>query len=67
MQRAFLVFLNCLKQAGVETTKHLLDNKVSNKIKEPIRDTCKLELVPPDCHCRNITEMAIKTFKQYYF
>lgn len=34
-------------------------------MKELIRDISNLELMPPDCHCQNIAEMAIKTFKQH--
>ena len=35
-------------------------------MKELIRDTCELELVPPGCHRRNIAEVAIKAFKQHF-
>ena len=50
MKRAYLVLLQRLKRAGVVPTKHVLDNEISHNMKELIKDTCKLELVPPDCH-----------------
>ena len=55
-----------LQRAGVTTTKHVLDNECSHKLKELIRGTCKLELVPPGCHRCNIAEVAIKGFKQHF-
>ena len=50
MIKAYQTLLKRLKRAGVETKKHVLDNECSEKLKELIRDTCKLELVPPGCH-----------------
>ena len=50
MKRAYLVLLQRLKRAGVVPTKHVLDNEISHNMKDLIKDTCKLELVPPDCH-----------------
>ena len=47
-------------QTLLKTKTHVLDNECSTKLKELIRDTCKLELVPPGCHRRNIAEVAIK-------
>ena len=66
MQRAYLALLQRLKRAGVVPTKHVLDNEVSDSMKDLIRDSCKLELVPPDCHRRNIAEVAIKAFKRHF-
>ena len=50
MIKAYQTLLKRLKRAGVEIKKHVLDNECSEKMKELIRDTCKLELVPPGCH-----------------
>ena len=61
------VLLKRLQQAGVTTTKHVLDNECSTQLKELIQDTCKLELVPPGCHRYNIAEVAINNFKQHFF
>ena len=66
MQRAYLALLGRLKRAGVKIEKHVLDNEVSNSMKDLIRDTCTLELVPPGCHRRNVAEVAIKTFKNHF-
>jgi hypothetical protein len=48
--------------------KHVLDNKVSDNMKNNIRDTCKLvmELVPPGCHRRNTAKVAIHNFKAHF-
>ena len=66
MIKAYQTLLKRLQRAGVETKKHVLDNECSEKLKELIRDTCKLELVPPGCHRRNVAEVAIKAFKQHF-
>ena len=66
MQRANNHLLSRLKKKGFTPRKHVLDNEVSEAMKELIRDTCKLELVPPGCHRRNIAEVAIKTFKHHF-
>ena len=66
MQRAYLKLLKRMQRTGMEIKKHVLDNEVSEAMKELIRDTCKLELVPPGCHRRNIAEVAIKIFKQHF-
>ncbi len=43
-----------------------MDNEVSEVLKDTIQDDCKLELVPPGCHQRNVAEVAIKTFKEHF-
>jgi len=52
MIRAYNALLLQLKRAGIIPKKHVLDNKVSENMKNHIRDTCKInmELVPPGCH-----------------
>jgi hypothetical protein len=57
-----------LKRAGIIPKKHVLDNKVSENMKNHIRDTCKfeMELVPPGCHQRNAAEVAICNFKAHF-
>ena len=66
MQRAYLVLINRVKKTGMEIKKHVLDNEVSNDMKELIEETCKYELVPPGCHRRNVAEVAIKIFKNHF-
>ena len=66
MQRAYLALLKRLKSVQVVPKKHVLDNECSDAMKELIRETCELELVPPGCHRRNIAEVAIKAFQQHF-
>ena len=66
MQRAYLALLAKLKRAKRVPLKHILDNKCSNSMKNLIRETCKLELVPPGCYQRNVVKVAIKAFKQHF-
>ncbi len=49
MIRAYNALLLRLKRAGIVPKKHVLDNEVSENMKNHIRDTCKInmELVPP--------------------
>ena len=48
--------------------KQVMDNEISEAMKEDIRDECKvkLELVPPGCHQRNAAEVAIHNFKAQF-
>ena len=62
MTRAYLHLLQRIKKTGVQPKKHVMDNEVSEALKEVIEKECKLELVPPGCHRRNVAEVAIKTF-----
>jgi hypothetical protein len=58
-----------LKRTGIVPKKHVLDNKVSDNMKNHIvGNTCKfnMELVPPGCHQRNAAEVAIRNFKAYF-
>ena len=57
-----------LKRAGIVPKKHILDNKVSEAMTNVIRDeyTMNMELVPPGCHRRNATEVAIRNFKAHF-
>ena len=68
MIRAYESLLLRLKRAGIVPKKHVLDNEVSENMKNHIRDTCKLdmELVPPGCHRRNAAEVAIRNFKAHF-
>ena len=68
MIRAYNALLLRLKRAGIVPKKHVLDNEVSENMKNHIRDTCKLnmELVPPGCHRRNAAKVAIRNFKAHF-
>jgi hypothetical protein len=45
-----------------------MDNKVSENMKNHIKDNCRLtvELVPPGCHQQNAAEVVIKNFKAHF-
>ena len=62
MQRAYRHLLKRLRRAGVVPKKHVMDNEVSESMKDMIRDEFKmtLELVPPGMHRRNAAEVAIR-------
>ena len=64
MQQAYLKLIQRLKSYGVTPKKHVMDNEISEEMKQLIQENCELELVPPGCHRRNIAEVAIKTFKK---
>ncbi len=68
MIRAYNALLLKLKRAGIVPKKHVLDNKVSENVKNHIRDTCKfdMELVPPECHQRNAAKVAICNFQAHF-
>ncbi len=68
MIRAYNTLLLQLKQAGIVPKKHILDNEVSENMKNHIRDTCKInmELVPPGCHQRYAAEVAVRNFKAHF-
>jgi hypothetical protein len=44
----------------------VLDNKALEAFKKEIRKNCKVQLVPPDNHRRNLAERAIQTFKNHF-
>jgi hypothetical protein len=68
MIRAYDALLQQLKQAGIVPKKHVLDNKVSENMKNHIRNTHKfvMELVQQGCHQRNAAEVAIRNFKTHF-
>ena len=68
MIRAYNALLRRLKRADIVPKKHVLDNEVSENMKNHICDTCKInmELVPPGCHRRNAAEVAIRNFKAHF-
>jgi hypothetical protein len=67
MIRAYDALVKRLQRAGVQPKKHVLDNEISENMKEHIRDKCKfkLELVPPGCHRKNAAEVGIRNFKAH--
>ena len=63
--RAYNALLLQLKRTGIVPKKHVLDNEVSENMKNHIHNTCKfnMELVPLGCHQRNAAKVAIHNFK----
>ena len=61
MKRAYKHIMLQLKRAGIKPKRHVMDNEVSDSMKNMIRDEykMKLELVPPGCLRRNAAEVAI--------
>jgi hypothetical protein len=68
MMRAYNPLPLRLKWAGIVLKKHILDNEVSENMKNHICDRCKLdmELVPPGCHRHNAAKVAIRNFKAHF-
>ena len=57
-----------LQRVGCQPKKHVLDNKISENMKNHIRGHYKfaIELVPPGNHPRNAAEVAIRNFKSHF-
>jgi hypothetical protein len=68
MIRAYNALLLQLKRSGIVPKKYVLDNEVSENMKNHVCDTFKLdmELVPPGCHRRNAAKIAICNFKAHF-
>jgi hypothetical protein len=68
MIRAYNTLLLQLKWANIVPKKHVLNNEVSENMKNHIRGMCKLdmELVSPGCHRRNTAKVAIRNFIAHF-
>jgi len=68
LTRSYRELMLRLKLAGIVPKKHVLDNEVSEAMKEIICTEYKMEmeLVPPGCHRRNAAEVAIRNFKAHF-
>ncbi len=65
--RAYLILVNCLRNASVTPKMHILDNECLEEFKAQIRkNNMTFQLVPPHNHQRNIAEKAIQTFKVHF-
>ena len=65
--QAYQTIWKRLTASGVVKPKvHILDNEVSLKFKDEIKENCAMQLVPPDTHRRNLAERAIQTFKSHF-
>ena len=64
MMRLYQKLIDRLKEKGIQSKLHLLDNECSEEFKEVINNNdMKYQLVPPHDHIRNIAEKAIQFFK----
>ena len=52
LERAYIAMMLRLKRYGIEPRKHILDNEVSEAMRDIIRDKYNMEmdLVSPGCH-----------------
>ena len=68
LTRAYRSLMTRLGRSGIVPIKHILDNEVSEAMKDVIRDEYKMqmELAPPGCHRRNAAEVAIRNFKAHF-
>ncbi len=67
MIRAYLILVNCLRNAGVTPKMHILDNECLEEFKAQIcKNNTTFQLVPPHDHQRYIAEKAIQTFKGHF-
>ena len=67
MITAYQKMVDRMELAGLGLKHHRLDNECSENFKKCIRrNNMTWELVPPDCHRRNMAERAIQTFKNHF-
>ena len=61
--KAYQAIMQHWKATGIVAQNwHVMDGEAPVELKKAIHENnCKLELTPPDMHCRNIAECAIKT------
>ena len=67
LTRAYKSMVLLMKQAGMGPKKHILNNNVSEAMKDVIREkyNIEMELVPPESHCRNVVKLAIRNHKTH--
>ena len=57
-----------MMQQGITPAHQVLDNEISQAYKDEIRESgMTYQLVPPEDHCRNISERAIQAWKNNFF
>jgi hypothetical protein len=67
MIKAYQKMVDWMLLSGLGLKHHRLDNECSENFKKCIRqNNMTHELVPPDCHRRNMAERAIQTFKNHF-
>ncbi|KAL7478375.1 hypothetical protein ACHAW6_004139 [Cyclotella cf. meneghiniana] len=68
LTRAYTTLMSRLHRAGIQLRKHILDNEISQAMKDLIHDKYHMqyELAPPGCHRRNAAEVVIRNFKCHF-
>eukprot|EP00804_Cyclotella_cryptica_P009775 CCRYP_013229-RA/>CCRYP_013229-RA protein AED:0.29 eAED:0.29 QI:0/0/0/1/0/0/2/0/456 len=68
LTRAYTTLMSSLHRAGIQPHKHILDNEISQAMKDLIQDKYHIQykLVPPGCHRCNAAEVAICYFKCHF-
>ena len=68
LTQAYRSLMTQLSRSGIVPVKHILDNEVSEAMKDVIHDKYKMqmELAPPGCHRRNAAKVAIRNFKAHF-
>eukprot|EP00804_Cyclotella_cryptica_P022723 CCRYP_012524-RA/>CCRYP_012524-RA protein AED:0.42 eAED:0.42 QI:0/-1/0/1/-1/1/1/0/157 len=68
LTRAYTTLMTRLHRAGIQLRKHILDNEISQAMKDLIHDKYRMqyELAPPGCRRRNANEVAIRNFKCHF-
>jgi hypothetical protein len=67
MINAYQKIVHRMEVSGLGLKHHRLDNECIENFKKCIRkNNMTHELVPPDCHRRNMAERAIQTFKNHF-
>eukprot|EP00804_Cyclotella_cryptica_P006123 CCRYP_010735-RA/>CCRYP_010735-RA protein AED:0.28 eAED:0.28 QI:0/0/0/1/1/1/2/0/432 len=68
LTRAYTTLMTRLHRAGIQPRKHILDNEISQAMKDLIHDKYRMqyELAPPGCHRHNAAEVAIRNFKCHF-
>jgi hypothetical protein len=65
---AYNAIMTCLAAWGLSVDLQILDNKASSAYKEAItfKWNATFQLIPPNMHCRNWAENAIRTLKNHF-
>jgi len=65
---AYDVLVQQLQTANIHPRKHVLDNEISENMKQHIKEKYKfkMEMVPPGCHQCNVAKVAIRNFKAHF-
>jgi len=68
MIQAYNVLVKQLQQVNIHPQKHVLDNKISENMKQHIKKNhnFELEMVPPGCHRQNAAKVAIRNYKSHF-